>query len=437
MKIFSVLALTLLASSTAAAAELNAADTAWMLVASSLVLLMTPAGLALFYGGMTQRKSVLNTVGMSYTACCVATLAWFAYGYTIAFGGGGRWLGGFDFLFLRGIAIDELHGGIPLLLFVAFQGTFAAITVAIISGSIIERVRYSTWLLFTLIWVGVCYAPIAHWVWGGGLLSGSGELDFAGGTVVHLNAGAAGLTLALMLGKREAQRAKYAPSSVKMTMLGSALLWFGWFGFNAGSQLAADFIAANAWVVTNVAAAAGGIAWLLVDWVRRVNRSLIGTASGVVAGLVGITPASGYVTAFDALWIGALSGLVGYFAVFYVKKVFNYDDALDAFGLHGAVGIFGALATGFFANPLVNPDAAGLLYGNPGQVGVQVFAVAVVLVYSVAATAVTFKITCWLTGGGRISGEQERRGMDSAYHGEEGYSWDATAVAKKPQDSEN
>ena len=402
---------------------INSGDTAWMLIASALVMLMTPAGLTLFYGGLTQRKSVLNTIGMSYTAFCTASVVWVVVGYSIAFSGDGAYFGNLDNLLLKGIMITDVEGTIPTLLFVFFQGTFAAIAVALVSGSIIERVRYSTWFVFSILWVILVYSPVTHWVWGGGFLSQLGELDFAGGTVIHVNAGVAGLVLVYLLGNREGyKKTSVRPASVKLMILGSALLWFGWFGFNGGSQLAADGIAANALLVTNVAAACGGLAWLLIEWFSTNSKpTLIGSASGVVSGLVGITPAAGYVDVSGALFIGLGSGLVGYFGVVKLKKWLGYDDTLDVFGIHGLVGAFGAIATGIFANPVINEGNAGLLYGNPGQVLIQIQSVIYVSLYSAFATFIIYKIISLLFGTGRISEEVEKDGMDMAYHGERGF----------------
>ncbi len=402
---------------------INSGDTAWMLIASALVMLMTPAGLTLFYGGLTQRKSVLNTIGMSYTAFCTASVVWVVVGYSIAFSGDGAYFGNLDNFLLKGIMVTDVEGTIPTLLFVFFQGTFAAIAVALVSGSIIERVRYSTWFVFSILWVILVYSPVTHWVWGGGFLSQLGELDFAGGTVIHVNAGVAGLVLVYLLGNREGyKKTSVRPASVKLMILGSALLWFGWFGFNGGSQLAADGIAANALLVTNVAAACGGLAWLLIEWFSTNSKpTLIGSASGVVSGLVGITPAAGYVDVSGALFIGLGSGLVGYFGVVKLKKWLGYDDTLDVFGIHGLVGAFGAIATGIFANPVINEGNAGLLYGNPGQVLIQVQSVIYVSLYSAFATFIIYKIISLLFGTGRISEEVEKDGMDMAYHGERGF----------------
>jgi len=398
---------------------LNSGDTAWVLIATALVMLMTPAGLALFYGGLTQNKHVLNTIGMSYMAFCTGTIVWVIIGYSLAFSEGNAFIGGLDNFLLKGIKVTDISGSIPTLLFVVFQGTFAAIAVAIVSGSIIERVRFSTWGIFSILWVIIVYAPIAHWVWGGGFLSDSGEMDFAGGTVIHINAGVAGLVLSYLVGKRKEHGLKEVrkPSSIKFMILGSALLWFGWFGFNGGSQLAADGIAANALLVTNIAACAGALIWLAIEWFIVKKPTLIGMASGAISGLVGITPASGYVDVSGALAIGALSGLVGYWGVVHLKSMMNHDDTLDAFGIHGLVGIFGALATGFFANPEIN-GGAGLFYGNPSQVLIQAKAVVVTIIYSGVATYFTWKVCTLVTSGGRIEEELELEGMDIGYHGE-------------------
>ena len=401
------------------ASSLNSGDTAWMLIATGLVMLMTPAGLALFYGGLTQNKHVLNTIGMSYMGFCTGSIVWVVIGYSLAFGEGNAIIGGLQHFLLRDISVSDVSGSIPSLLFVTFQGTFAAIAVAIVSGSVIERIRFSTWGLFSILWVIIVYAPVAHWVWGGGFLSGDGELDFAGGTVIHINAGIAGLVLSYLVGKRKEHGLKEVrkPSSIKFMILGSALLWFGWFGFNGGSQLAADGIAANAILVTNIAATAGALIWLTIEWFIVKKPTLIGMASGAVSGLVGITPASGYVDVSGALAIGILSGLIGYWGVVHLKSMMRHDDTLDAFGIHGLVGIAGALLTGIFANPEVN-GGAGLLYGNPMQLWVQAKAVLVTIVYSAVATFIVYKLVSLVTQGGRVDEELELEGMDIGYHGE-------------------
>ncbi|NQY10506.1 MAG: ammonium transporter [Flavobacteriales bacterium] len=401
--------------------QLDTGDTAWVLMATALVMLMTPAGLALFYGGLTKSKNMLNTIGMSYIAFCIAFLVWVVVGYSIAFSGNGRFMGDFDNVMLKNINITDLQGSIPALLFVAFQGTFAAIAVAIVSGSIIERVKFTTWTLFAMLWTLLIYCPIAHWVWGGGFLSENGELDFAGGTVIHINAGIAGLVVSYMLGKRK-DYASYPtrPSSVKLTVLGSALLWFGWFGFNAGSQLAADFIAANAFLVTCVSACAGGVSWMVIEFIDVKKPTLIGSASGVISGLVAITPAAGYVDVSGALCIGLLGGLVGYLGTVKLKKMIGYDDTLDAFGVHGLVGILGALMTGILANPAIN-EGTGLLYGNPAQFLIQLKVVGITIAYSAIGTFAVFKLCSLITNGARVTEIVEYNGLDSMIHGERGF----------------
>jgi len=407
----------------AAAPKLDGANTAWVLTATALVMLMTPAGLALFYGGMTRAKNLLNTVAMSFTAYVLASIVWVLWGYSLAFGADiGGVIGSLTF-FLSDIKVTDIWatGNIPTLLFVAFQMTFAAITVALASGAAIERLKLSTWMIFVVLWVTVVYTPIAHMVWGGGMLAKDGALDFAGGTVVHINAGVAGLVLALMLGKRKDYGKAIFPSSVTLTMLGAILLWFGWFGFNAGSELAADGIAANAFLVTNTAAAVAALSWMIIEYVVYKKYTLLGLASGLVAGLVAITPAAGFVDNSAALIIGAVAGIVGFVGVNVIKKAFKYDDSLDAFGIHALAGIWGALATGIFANPAVNAAGKGLLYGNPGQVLIQLKAIVVTIVFTAIATAIVYGISSLLTGGGRVSAEDESTGLDEATHGEKAF----------------
>lgn len=395
---------------------LNSGDTAWVLIATALVMLMTPAGLALFYGGLANKKSVVNTIGMSVVAFCVATLAWIFAGYHIAFGNISDII---DKPLLSGIGVNDMIGGIPHLLFIAFQGVFAAIAVAIISGSVVERMKFSTWIIFSALWVLFVYSPLVRLVWGGGLPIEMGELDFAGGTVIHINAGIAGLLLAILLGKRKKskQNSVEKPSSTKLTVLGAALLWFGWFGFNAGSQLAADGIAVNALLVTNIAACAGGMAWLAVEWNSKKKPSILGIASGAISGLVGITPAAGYVDVSGALIIGLVSGLVGYYGVVKLKALFNYDDTLDAFGIHGLVGIWGSLATGIFANPAINGEA-GFIYGNPAQLWSQVIVIAITIIVSLAGSYILYQISRLLTRGARLDERIELKGVDKIFHGE-------------------
>ncbi|NCD12434.1 MAG: ammonium transporter [Epsilonproteobacteria bacterium] len=426
---------TLLALSSAWAAEegvaevaeavptLDVGNTAWVLMATALVMLMTPAGLALFYGGMSRSKNLLNTVAMSVMGYIIASIVWIVCGYSLAFGADIGGVIGFDSLFLSGIKVTDIWatGNIPVLLFVAFQMTFAGITVALISGALIERLKFSTWMIFAALWIIGVYAPVAHWVWGGGFLSKDGVLDFAGGTVVHINAGVAGLVIAIMLGKRSDFGKAMFPSSVTLTVLGASMLWFGWFGFNAGSELGADGIAASAFLVTNIAAAIAALSWMIIEYVTYKKFTLLGIASGIVAGLVAITPAAGFVDTKGALVIGLVAGLVGFYGVNGLKKAFKYDDSLDAFGIHGLAGVWGAIATGIFANPEVNELGTGLLYGNAAQVLIQIEGVVVTAIYTAIATAIIFKVASILTGGARVSAEVESQGLDEMEHGEKAF----------------
>ncbi|MGE4419859.1 MAG: ammonium transporter [Sulfurimonas sp.] len=392
---------------------LSSGDTAWMLVATAFVMLMTPAGLALFYGGLTRSKNVLNTIGMSLGAYAVGTLVWVLVGYSIAFGDGD--IVGSGKVLLSGITSETLSGTIPELLFVAFQGTFAAIAVAIASGSMIERVKFSTYIVFAALWIAVVYAPITHWAWGGGETLNFGEMDFAGGTVVHLNAGVAGLVVALILGRRrDYGKVAIKPFSPVLVALGAALLWFGWFGFNAGSELAADGVAASAFLVTNVAAALGVIGWIVAEWLIYKKATIVGGASGAVAGLVAITPASGSAGVEGAIIIGLVGGILGFFAVAKLKNMFKVDDSLDAFWIHGLVGIWGSIATALFIADYAMPQD----YNMASQLASQFKAIALTIVYSAVATAVVYFIASMLTGGGRVDDESENRGLDETVHGE-------------------
>lgn len=395
------------------APTLNGGDTAWMLVATAFVMLMTPAGLALFYGGLTRNKNVLNTMGMSLIAFAVGTLVWVVAGYSIAFGTG-------DFLgtgkiLLSGITDKSITGTIPELLFVAFQGTFAAIAVAIASGSMIERVKFSTFIIFAALWILVVYAPITHWAWGGGSTLNFGEMDFAGGTVVHINAGVAGFVVAMILGQRKDYgKAAIKPFSPVFAVLGAALLWFGWFGFNAGSEVAADGVAGNAFLVTNVAASLGVIGWLLAEWIVYKTPTLIGGASGAVAGLVAITPASGSASVTGAIIIGLVGGILGFIGVAKLKKLFKVDDSLDAFWVHGLVGIWGSIATAIFIAPYLKADD----YAMGTQLIAQLKAIGLTVVYSSVMTAILFFVASLVTGGGRVDEETEQIGLDENVHGE-------------------
>ncbi|SFV75761.1 Ammonium transporter [hydrothermal vent metagenome] len=409
--------------------KLDTGDTAWMMVSAAVVLLMTPAGLALFYGGMTRSKNLLNTYAMVVGAFVVAFVVWIAAGYSIAFGAFDipmvqKFIGGFDNLFLNGIKWSDLSGTYPTYVFVVFQGTFAAITVAIASGSVIERMKFSTWLVFVAIWTIVVYAPIVHMVWGGdgALLFDAGALDFAGGTVVHMNGGLAGLVLALLVGKRKGYpRIAMKPSNMIFTALGAALLWFGWFGFNGGSAFGANAIAGLAYLTTALAPSIAAITWIILEYITYKKITLLGAVSGIVAGLVAITPAAGFVDVMGAFIIGSVGAIVAFYGVVLLKKKLGYDDSLDAFGIHFLAGLWGALATGFFA---LNDKE--LLWDGPlkasgdrmGQFFVQVESVVVVGLFTLVGTVVVYYIASILTGGGRVDEETETIGLDEAIHGE-------------------
>ena len=407
----------------AAEAALNSGDTAWMIVSTALVMMMTPAGLALFYGGMSRYKNLLNTIAMTMAAYCLASVVWVVWGYSLAFGPDvAGIMGGLDHIMLSGIGPASLSGTIPTFVFVLFQMTFAAITVALVLGSVVDRLKFSSWLVFTLLWVTVVYCPIAHWVWGGGWMAEMGALDFAGGNVVHINAGVAGLVLCLVLGKRVGYgKEAMFPSSITLTALGAALLWFGWFGFNAGSQLAADGLAASAFLVTNTSAAVAGLAWMIAEWATTGKPTVLGLASGIVAGLVSITPAAGFVNLLGALIIGLVAGCLGYYSVSVIKHKLGYDDSLDAFGVHGMCGLWGALATGLLADPHINANAAGLFYGNPKQLWIQAVSILGTIAYTAVATLVVVYATRALTGGLRVDGDSEVAGLDNALHGERAF----------------
>jgi ammonium transporter, Amt family len=404
-------------------AALDSGDTAWIIVATALVMMMTPAGLALFYGGMSRYKNLLNTFAMTFVAYCLASVIWVLWGYSLAFGPTkGGIVGGLEHVFMNGIGVNSLSGTIPTYVFALFQMTFACITVALVLGSVVDRMKFSSWIVFTFLWVTVIYAPIAHWAWGGGWMGDMGALDFAGGTVVHINAGVAGLVLALILGKRLGYgKDAMFPSSISLTALGAALLWFGWFGFNAGSQLAADGVAASAFMVTNTSAATGALAWMFTEWIVNKRPSVLGLASGVVAGLVAITPAAGFVTLPASLLIGLVAGVLGFYSVAVLKHKLGYDDSLDAFGVHGMCGIWGALATGLFASPAITEGAAGLFYGNPKQLGIQALSIVATAIYSGIGTLIVVYVTSALTGGLRVSEDAEIEGLDNAIHGERGF----------------
>ena len=402
---------------------IDSGDTAWVTMSTALVMMMTPAGLALFYGGMSRYKNLLNTIAMTLVAYCLASIVWVGWGYSLAFGESDTlFIGNLTHLFLNGIDVNSISGTIPTIIFVVFQMTFACISVAIILGSVVDRMKFSSWLVFTVLWITFVYAPVCNWAWGGGWMHKIGALDFAGGNVVHINAGVSGLVLALFVGKRRGYgKEPMIPSSVTFTALGAGLLWFGWFGFNAGSELAADGVAASAFMVTNTAAAMGGLAWLVVEWNHSKKPTLLGLASGAIAGLVGITPAAGFVTLPGALVIGLVSGILGYFGVAILKHKLGYDDSLDAFGIHGLCGMWGAIATGLFAAPSVTEGAAGLFYGNPQQVWIQFLSIVGTIAFSAIATLVIVFITKTVTQGLRVDAEEELAGLDNALHGERAF----------------
>jgi Amt family ammonium transporter len=411
--------------------KLDSGDTAWMMISTALVLLMTPAVLALFYAGMTRSKNALNTYMMVSGAFVLAFVVWIAAGYSLAFGTAEsaavqQFVGGLGNAFLDGIKWNDLSGTYPQYVFVAFQGTFAAITVAIASGSVIGRMKYSTWMVIVALWGLVVYAPIAHMVWGGdgALLFDEGALDFAGGTVVHMNGGLAGLVLAVLVGKRHGYpKIAMKPFSIILTALGAALLWFGWYGFNAGSAFGANAIAGLALLTTTVATAAAGLTWVLLEWFVYKKPTLLGLASGIVAGLVAITPAAGFVSVGGAFIIGIGGSLIGFFGVVVLKKKLGYDDSLDAFGIHFLAGLWGALMTGLLA---LNDKE--LLWDGPmkesgdrmAQFIVQVESVVVVGLWTLVGTIIVYFIAGALTGGARVDQETEEMGLDEAVHGERG-----------------
>ena len=401
--------------------KIDTGDTAWLLVATALVLFMTP-GLAHFYGGMVRRKNVLATLMHSFSALPLVTLQWVVVGYSLAFGSShGGLIGGFEHVGL-GRLVTEPKGTIPHLLFCGYQMMFAVITPALIAGAFAERMRFSAYVAFTLLWTTFVYDPVAHWVWAeGGWLAKMGALDFAGGTVVHLAAGISALVCAVVLGKRTGYpHERHVPHNLTMTLTGAGILWFGWFGFNAGSALGANGLAALALVDTHLGAAGGAVGWIAIEWAQRKKPTALGVASGLVAGLVGITPAAGFVTPWAAAVIGAAAGVVCYLAVV-SKERFGYDDSLDAWGVHGVGGALGALLTGVFATKSVNPDGKdGLLYGHAAQMVPQLVGIVAVGLYAAAVTWGILKLID-KTLGLRVAVSDEREGLDSTEHGETGY----------------
>ena len=400
-----------------AAPALDSGDTAWMLTSTALVLLMTIPGIALFYGGMVRKKNILGVVMQSFAITCLITILWTVVGYSLAFSEGNAFVGGFERLFLAGMTVESMSGTIPESVFMTFQMTFAIITPALIAGAVAERMRFSALLWFVGAWSIVVYAPITHWVWGGGFLGDAGVLDFAGGTVVHINSGVAALVAALMLGKRVGYgRENLSPHNLTYTIIGASLLWFGWFGFNAGSALAADGAAGMAMAVTQIAAAAAAMAWMFAEWIGHGKPSVLGIASGAIAGLVAITPAAGYVGPGGALAIGGIAGLVCFWGATWLKRRLGYDDSLDVFAVHGLGGFAGALLTGVFAVEAIG-GTAGALEGNLGQIGIQLYGIGATVIYSAVATFVLLKIID-VTLGLRVDEEDEREGLDIRLHGE-------------------
>ncbi len=404
---------------------INSGDTAWVLISSALVLLMT-LGLAFFYGGMVRKKNILSVLMQCFVIMCVLSLQWVLFGYSLSFAPNQGFWGGFNWVGLRGVGFapyPDYTATIPHQAFMIFQAMFAIITPALIIGAFAERMKFSAFVLFTLLWATFVYDPLCHWVWGmGGWLKNLGALDFAGGTVVHINAGIAALVTALILGKRvNLNKNVPTPHNMPFVVLGTGLLWFGWFGFNAGSALAANGLAVNAFVVTNTAAAAAGLSWALVEWIHNGKPTIFGVCSGAVAGLVAITPAAGFVSVIPAVIIGLLGSVFCFIAVTVIKPKLGYDDSLDAFGVHCIGGIWGALATGLFASKLVNPAGAdGLFFGNPKQLMIQAVTVLVTIGYTFIVTLVIYKLVDLLIGA-RVKEEEELIGLDLTQHHERAY----------------
>jgi ammonium transporter, Amt family len=406
---------------------MNAGDTAFVLISAALVMLMTP-GLALFYGGMVRGKNVLGTIMHSFIILGIITLEWVLWGYSMAFGPDHAGIiGGLDWFGLNGVGMTpspDYGSTIPHLAFMIFQCMFAIITPALITGAFAERVKFSAFLLFTLLWATFVYNPLCHWVWGvGGWMGKLGAMDFAGGTVVHISSGMAALAAALFIGRRLGYgTTAYIPHNVPMTVTGAALLWFGWFGFNAGSALACNGLAASAFVVTHIASALAALTWVFMEWIHRGKPTTLGAASGAVAGLVAITPGSGFVGPVSAIIIGGMAGIICYGGVL-LKSRLGYDDSLDVVGIHGLGGTWGALATGLFASKAVNPDGAnGLFFGNPGQLWTQFVSVIASMIFAFVMTLIILKVVDMIIGL-RMTEEDEVRGMDVSLHNEAGYTF--------------
>jgi Amt family ammonium transporter len=406
---------------------MNTGDTVFVLISAALVMLMTP-GLALFYGGMVRSKNVLGTIMQSFIILGIITLEWILWGYSMSFGADhGGIIGGLGWAGLKGVGMlpsPDYGSTIPHLAFMIFQCMFAIITVALITGAFAERMKFSAFLIFSLMWATFVYNPLCHWVWGvGGWIGGLGALDFAGGTVVHISSGISALAAAIVIGKRRGYgTTPYIPHNLPMTITGAALLWFGWFGFNAGSALTCNGLAANAFVVTHVSSAVAALSWVFMEWLHRGKPTTLGAASGAVAGLVAITPASGFVGPLSALIIGALAGIVCYGGIL-MKSRLGYDDSLDVVGIHGLGGTWGALATGLFANTAINPDGAdGLFFGNPGQLWTQFVSVIATMIFAFVVTFIILKLIDLLMGL-RVTDEEEMKGLDVSLHDEAGYTY--------------
>lgn len=410
----------------AEAPKLDSGDTSFVLISAALVMIMTP-GLGLFYGGMVRTKNVLNTIMESFIILCLISVQWVLWGYTLAFGPDkGGWIGGLEWFGLTGVgqtANADYAATIPAYAFCMFQAMFAVITPALITGTVVERMKFSALIVFSILWATIVYDPLAHWVWGvGGFLRKMGALDFAGGTVVHISSGFSALAACLFFGKRKGYGVEdMFPHNVTMTIVGASLLWFGWFGFNAGSALAANGLASSAFLVTNTASAAAALSWMFTEWIVKGKPTALGIVSGAVAGLVAITPASGYVGALSSIIIGGAAGIICYLAILLKVKVFGYDDSLDVFGVHGVGGFTGALLTGLFAQKLVNPGGGdGLFFGNPGQFMIQLIAASVSAVYAFVVTLILLWVINLIIGV-RVKVQEEETGLDLTQHGESGY----------------
>ncbi len=409
--------------------QINSGDTAFILISAALVMLMTIPGLALFYSGLVRRKNVLGTIMQSFILVGLITIQWVIIGYSLSFGP--DWMGligGLEWFGLSGVGLDpnpDYAATIPHQAFMIYQAMFAIITPCLIAGAFAERMKFSAFVIFSLLWATIVYDPLAHWVWGvGGWMRNMGALDFAGGTVVHISSGVSALAAALVMGKRIGyMRDPMPPHNMTLVVIGAALLWFGWFGFNAGSALSSGGLATSAFVVTHIAAAAASITWIFIEWIRHGKPTILGAASGAVAGLVAITPAAGFVGPISAILIGISVGIVCFLAVVILKNKLGYDDSLDAFGIHGVGGTLGALATGLFASKVINPAGAdGLFFGNPGQLGIQVLATVVTAVFSFVATLIILKVIDLIIGI-RVQEEDEIMGLDLSQHNETGYTF--------------